>query len=92
MSSAPVLALLGEGEHFMVYSDASRSAVGCVLIQGGRVIAYTSRQLMPHKRNYLTHDLERVAVVFVLNIWRHYLYGVHCEVFTDHQRLKHLFS
>ena len=75
-----------------MYSDASRSRLGCVLMQEGRVIIYASRQLKTHERNYPTHDLELAAVVFTLKIQRHYLYGVRCEVFTDHQSLKYLFS
>jgi len=61
-------------------------------MQKGKVIAYASRQLKPHEKNYPTHDLELPVVMFTLNIWRHYLYGVHCEVFTDHHSLKYLFS
>ena len=45
-----------------------------------------------HEQNYPTHDLELAAVVLALKIWRHYLYGVHCEVFTNHQSLKYIFS
>ena len=51
-------------------------------------MAYTSRQLKPYEVNYLTHDLELAAVVFSLKIWRHYLYGVRFEVFSDHKSLK----
>ncbi|XP_060171505.1 uncharacterized protein LOC132602743 [Lycium barbarum] len=58
----------------------------------GKVIAYASRQLKVHERNYPTHDLELLAVVFALKIWRHYLYGVRCEVFTDHRSLQHVFT
>ncbi|GFZ15671.1 hypothetical protein Acr_25g0000800 [Actinidia rufa] len=65
---------------------------GCVVMQHGKVIAYVSRQLRPHEKNYTTHDLELAAVVFALKIWRHYLYGVTCEVFTDHKSLKYLFT
>ncbi|KAH0642150.1 hypothetical protein KY290_033750 [Solanum tuberosum] len=54
----------------------------------GKVIAYASRQLKVHENNYPTHDLELVAVVFPLKIWRHYLYGVHIDVFTDHKSLQ----
>ena len=61
-------------------------------MQGAKVIAYTSQQLKPHEKNYPTHDVELAAVIFALRIWRHYLYGRHCEVFTDHQSLKYLFS
>ena len=64
--------------------------LGCILMQGGRVIAYASRQLKKHEANYLTHDLELAAVVFALKIWRHYLYGETCQVFTDYKRLKYL--
>ena len=92
LTRASVLALPEEGEPFVVYSDTSRSGLGCVMMQGGKVMAYAPRQLKPHERNYLIHDLELKAVVFVLKIWRHYLYGVQCEVFTDHQSLKCLFT
>ncbi|XP_069146964.1 uncharacterized protein [Solanum lycopersicum] len=65
---------------------------GCVLMQKGKVIAYASRQLKFHEKNYPIHDLELAAVVFALKIWRHYLYGVHCEVFTDHRSLQYIFN
>ncbi|KAA8538287.1 hypothetical protein F0562_027890 [Nyssa sinensis] len=61
-------------------------------MQRGRVVAYALRQLRPHEKNYSTHDLELVAVVFALKIWRHYLYGATCEIFTDHKSLKYLFT
>ncbi len=61
-------------------------------MQGGKVIAYASRQLKPHEKNYPTHDLELAAMVFALKIWRHYLYGASCQVFTDHKSLKYLFT
>ncbi len=61
-------------------------------MQHGRVIAYASRQLKKHEQNYPTHDLEMAAVVFALKIWRHYLYGVTCEIFTDHKSLKYVFE
>ena len=82
LTSDPVLTL---PDGFVVYCDASRVGLGCVLTQKGKVIAYTSRQLKPHEKNYPTHDLELAAVVFALKIWRHYLYGVHVDVFTDHK-------
>ncbi|GFY88898.1 hypothetical protein Acr_06g0008380 [Actinidia rufa] len=77
---------------FTIYSDASHRGLGCVLMQHGKVIAYASRQLRLHEKNYSTHDLELAVVVFALKIWRHYLYGVTCEVFTDHKSLKYLFT
>jgi hypothetical protein len=85
--SAPVLALPIGGEDFTIYCDASKYGLGCVLMQRGKVIAYASRQLKPHEQNYPTHDMEFAAVIFALKIWRHYLYGEHCEVFTDHKSL-----
>ncbi|WMV25681.1 hypothetical protein MTR67_019066, partial [Solanum verrucosum] len=79
-------------EGFVVYCDASRVGLGCVLMQNGKVIAYASRQLKVHEKNYPTHDLELAAVVFALKIWRHYLYGIHVDVFTDHKSLQYVFT
>ena len=92
LTSAPVLTLPSGNEGFVVYSDASRQGLGCVLMQYGKVVAYASRQLKKHEQNYPTHDLELVAVVFALKILRHYLYGATCQIFTDHKRLKYLFT
>ncbi|PKA63977.1 putative mitochondrial protein [Apostasia shenzhenica] len=89
---APVLTIPSTSENFVVYSDASRKGLGCVLMQGGKVIAYASRQLKNHEVNYPTHDLELAAVIFALKIWRHYLYGTKCEIFTDHKSLKYIFT
>ena len=61
-------------------------------MQNGRVISYISRQLKPHERNYPTHDLELAAVVFALKMWRHYLYGNKCQIFTDHKSLKYVMT
>ena len=61
-------------------------------MQHGKVIAYASRQLKDHKKNYPTHNLEMAAVVFALKIWRHYLYGEQFEVFTGHWSLKYIFT
>ena len=66
-----------------MYSDASRIGVKCVLMQDGKVVAYVLRQMKSHEQNYPTHDLELAAVVFALKIWRHYLYGEKCRIFTD---------
>ncbi|GKB04864.1 putative reverse transcriptase domain-containing protein [Tanacetum coccineum] len=66
--------------------------LGCVLMQKGKVIAYASRQLKIHEKNYTTHDLELGAVVFALNIWRHYLYGKKSVIYMDHKSLHHIFS
>ena len=61
-------------------------------MQHRKVIAYASRQLKDYETRYPTHDLELAAVVFALKIWRHYLYGLHCDVYTDHKTLKYLFT
>nr|AAM08795.1 Putative retroelement [Oryza sativa Japonica Group]AAP52970.1 retrotransposon protein, putative, Ty3-gypsy subclass [Oryza sativa Japonica Group] len=90
--SAPVLILPDQMKDFQVYCDASRHGLGCVLMQEGRVVAYASRQLRPHEGNYPTHDLELAAVVHALKIWRHYLIGNRCEVYTDHKSLKYIFT
>ena len=92
LTSAPVLVLPNGRDGFVVYSDASRQGLGCVLMQNDRVIAYASRQLKKHEQNYPTHDLELAAVVFSLKIWRHYLYGVPCRIFTDHKSLQYIFT
>ncbi|GJR25572.1 putative reverse transcriptase domain-containing protein [Tanacetum coccineum] len=88
--NAPILALLEEAENFIVYCDASHKGLGVVLMQNKKVIAYASRQLKIHEKNYKTHDLELGAVVFALNIWRHYLYGTKCTMFTDHKSLQYI--
>nr|GEZ54097.1 putative reverse transcriptase domain-containing protein [Tanacetum cinerariifolium] len=77
-------------EDFVVYCDASHKGLGVVLMQREKVIAYASRQLKIHEKNYTTHDLELGSVVFALKIWRHYLYGTKCTVFTDHKSLQHI--
>ncbi|GJY84961.1 putative reverse transcriptase domain-containing protein [Tanacetum coccineum] len=90
LCAAPILALPEGSEDFVVYCDASIKGLGAVLIQRMKVIAYASRQLKIHEKNYTTHDLELGAVVFALKIWRHYLYGTKCVVFTNHKSLQHI--
>ena len=80
------------GQGFIVYCDASRAGLGCVLMQFERVVAYGSRQLKNHEHNYPTPDMELAAVVFALKIWRHYLYGEEFEVYSDHKSLKYIFT
>ncbi|GJU29407.1 putative nucleotidyltransferase, ribonuclease H [Tanacetum coccineum] len=87
LCEAPILALPEGNDDFIVYCDASHQGLGAVLMQREKVIAYASRQLKPNEENYTTHDLELGAVVFALKIWRHYLYGTKCTVFTDHKSL-----
>jgi len=90
LTTAPVLILPSGTEGFVVYSDASRKGLGCVLMQHGKVVAYASRQLKTHEVNYPVHDLELAAIVFALRVWRHYLYGSQVQIFTDHKSLKYL--
>ncbi|GJU39978.1 putative reverse transcriptase domain-containing protein [Tanacetum coccineum] len=90
LCSAPILALPEGSENFVVYCDASHKGLGAVLMQKEKVIAYASCQLKIHEKNYTTHDLELGAVVFALKMWRHYLYGTRCVVFTDHKSLQHI--
>ncbi|GJV47678.1 putative reverse transcriptase domain-containing protein [Tanacetum coccineum] len=90
LCSAPILALPEGSKDFIVYCDASIKGLGAVLMQREKVIAYASRQLKVHEKNYTTHDLELRAVVFALKIWRHYLYGTKCTEFTDHKSLQHI--
>ncbi|GJY93053.1 putative reverse transcriptase domain-containing protein [Tanacetum coccineum] len=90
LCSAPILALPEGSENFVVYCDASHKGLGAVLMQKEKVIAYASRQLKVHEKNYTTHDLELGAVVFALKMWRHYLYGTKCVVFIDHKSLQHI--
>ena len=92
LTSAPVLTLLSGDEGYTVYCDASRVGLECVLIRNGKVIVYASCQLKKHGQNYPTHELEMVAVVFALKIYRHYIYGVTCEIYTNHKSLKYIFQ
>nr|GEY50448.1 putative reverse transcriptase domain-containing protein [Tanacetum cinerariifolium] len=78
LCSALILALLEGREDFLVYCDASLKGYKAVLMQREKVIAYASRQLKVHEENYTTHDLELGVVVFVLRLWRHYLYEMKC--------------
>ncbi|GKE29489.1 putative reverse transcriptase domain-containing protein [Tanacetum coccineum] len=92
LCNVPVLALPDGPKDFMVYCDASGIGLGCVLMQRGKVIAYASRQLKIHEKNYTTHDLELGAVVFALKMCRHYLPRKMRVIYTDHKSLQHIFS
>ena len=74
LTNAPFLTILDSQEPYVVYTDASGTGLGCMLMQHRKVVAYTSRHLKPHEKNYPTHDLELAAIVFALKIWRCYLY------------------
>ncbi|GJX50377.1 putative reverse transcriptase domain-containing protein [Tanacetum coccineum] len=90
LCSAPIIALPEGTKNFVVYYDASHKGYGDVLMQRETVIVYASRQLKKHDENYTTHDLELGAVVFALRLWRHYLYGTKCTMYTDHKSLQYI--
>ena len=92
LTSAPILAQPDTTKPFDVYCDASGTGLGCVLMQENRVIAHASRSLKRHEENYPTHDLELAAVVHALKIWRHYLLGTLCNIYTDNKSLKYQFD
>jgi hypothetical protein len=92
LTTAPMLAQPDNTKSFYMYCDASGTGLGCVLMQDNRVIAYASRALRPHEQNYPTHDRELAAVVHALKIWRHYLMGAHCNIYTYHKNLKYIFT
>jgi ribonuclease HI len=92
LMAAPVLVMPDLQKNLDIYCDASRQGLGCVLMQEDHVIAYVSRQLRKHELNYRTHDLELAAVVHALKIWRHYVTGTKCQVYTDHKSLKYIFT
>ncbi|GJU61352.1 putative reverse transcriptase domain-containing protein [Tanacetum coccineum] len=92
LCNSPILSLPKGTKNFVVYCNASHKGLGCVLIQRDKVIVYASRHLKKQERNYTTHDLELGAVFFALKIWRHYLYGTKCMIFTDHQSLQHILN
>ena len=87
-----MLTLLDSTSEYLVYSDASKNGLGCVLMQDRKVVAYASKQLKPYEVKYSTHDLELAAIVFVLKICSHYLYGVKYKIFTDHQTFRFLYT
>jgi hypothetical protein len=92
LTTTPVLAQPDNNKPFDVYCDASGTGLGCVLMQDNRVIAYASRALRPHEQNYPTHELELAVVVHALKMWRHYLMGTHCNIYTNHKSLKYIFT
>jgi hypothetical protein len=92
LTTASVLVLPDVHKPFSVYCDASYTGLGCVLMQEWKVVAYSSRQLKVHEKNYRTHDLELAAVVHALKTWRHYLYGQKCDIYMYHKSLKYIFT
>ena len=92
LTTTPVLTLPEGSDGYVIYSDASRIGLGCVLMQRGKVIAHASRQLKVHEKNYSTHDFELAAKVLTLKIWKLYLYGVHVDMLTNHKSLQYVFT
>ncbi|WMV08382.1 hypothetical protein MTR67_001767 [Solanum verrucosum] len=92
LTVAPVLTLPDGLDGYVIYYDASRVGLGCVLMQRAKVLAYAFRQLKVYEKNYPNHDLKLAVVVFALKIWRDYLYGVHVDVFTDQKSLQYVFT
>jgi hypothetical protein len=92
LTTTPVLAQPDNTQPFDVYCDASRTGLGCVLMQNNRVIAYASWALRNHEQNYPAHDLELATVIHALKVWRHHLMGAKCNIYTDHKSLKYIFT
>jgi hypothetical protein len=92
LTTTPVLIMPDMEKPFSIYCDASGQGLGCVLMKDDHVVAYASRQLRKHEEKYPTHDLELAAVVHALKIWRHYIIGKRCEVYSNHKSLKYIFT
>jgi hypothetical protein len=92
LTTTPVLIMSDIHKGFYAYCDASHLGLGCVIMQEGKLIAYASSQLWKHEKNYPMHDLELVVVVHAFKIWRHYMIGNKCKIFTDHKSLKYIFT
>jgi hypothetical protein len=91
LTITPILKVPNMDTDFLVCTDESNEGLGGVLMQDGRVIVYISRKLRRHEENYATHDLELLAIVYALNVWRHYLVGRKFELKTNHCGLQHIF-
>jgi hypothetical protein len=92
LTTASMLVMLDMENSFSVFCDVSGQGLGCMLMQDGHVVAYASRQLRKHEVHYPTHDLELAVVVHALKIWKHYLMGKGCELYTDHKSLEYIFT
>lgn len=92
VTTTPCIKLPNFSQPFKVVTNASGIAIGGVLVQDKRPVAFTSRKLQVHEKNYPTHDLELLAVIHALKLWRHYLLGDKFQLVTDHQSLKWIFT
>jgi hypothetical protein len=92
LTTMPILKVPDMDEEFLVCIDASKEGLGRVLMKDGRAIAYILRKLRRHEDNYVMHDLELLAIVYSLRVWRHYLIGQKFELKIDHCGLQHIFT
>lgn len=92
LTTTPILRILDPQKQFVVITDASGEGLGGVLMQDEQVIAYESRKLKNYEQNYAPHDLELVAIVHALQMWRHYLIRKHFELRFSHHGLKYIFT
>ena len=90
-TTATILKLLDMEKELLIWMDASKELLGWVFMQYGRVIAYISRKLRKHEEKYMKHDLELLAIVYSMRVWRHYLIGLKFELKMDHCGLQHIF-
>jgi hypothetical protein len=92
LTTTPILKVPDMDEDFLVCTDASKEGLSRVLMQDGRVITYIWRKLRRHEENYTTHNLELLAIMYSLRVWRHYLIGQKIELKTNHCGLQHIFT
>jgi hypothetical protein len=92
LTTTPILKVPDMDIDFLVCTDASKEGLGGVLMQDGQVIAYISRKLRRHEENYAMHDLELLAIVYALRVWRHYFIGWKFELKSKHCGLQHIFT
>lgn len=92
LTTTLLLTLLNETGEYTIHNDASYQGLRCLLTQHRWVIAYGSRQLKTHERNYPTHDLELTVIIYALKLQRHYLYGETFKIYTDNKSLKYIFT
>ncbi|XP_070042773.1 uncharacterized protein [Nicotiana tomentosiformis] len=92
LTSTLILTLPEGTNGYDIYFEVSGIGLGCVLMKHGKVVAYASRQLRKHEKNYPTYDLELAAMIHALKMWRYYLYDIHVDIYTDHKSLQYIFK
>ena len=88
----PILTISKGEDDFAIFCDASSLELGTIFMRYGRVIAYVSHQLKDFDKNYPTHDLELIVMIFALKMWKHFLYSVRCDIYTNHKNQKYIFT